>query len=79
MLFTQDNKPNEMPLYQKVTKVQMIFVTEPFEVKTQEGIVRIAPDTVEDWENGYYIAYPEDGSKPYPISPSFVRKNYSKQ
>ena len=75
-LFTINNKPENTPSYRKETKVQLIFVAEPFEVETQEGVIKIGPDTVDDWENGYYVAYPEDGSKPYAISPSFVRENY---
>jgi len=31
---------------------------------------------MDDWDNGYYIAYPDDGSKPYAISPAYVRQNY---
>ncbi|MGD1973901.1 MAG: hypothetical protein PVH37_11705 [Desulfobacterales bacterium] len=46
------------------------------EVDTQEGELTISPETVDDWDNGYYIAYPDDGSKPYVISPAYVRQNY---
>ena len=78
MLFTLGNKPKDIPAYRKASTVQLLFVSEPFEVETQEGVVSISPDTVDDWEDGYYVAYPDDGSKPYAISPSFVRKNYVK-
>lgn len=52
------------------------FIKEPFVIATQEGELIIGPNTVDDWEDGYYIAYPWDGSKPYAISPSFIKANY---
>ncbi len=36
----------------------------------------ISPETVDDWEEGYFVAYPDDGSKLHSISPSFVREKY---
>ncbi len=41
--------------------------------------MEIGPDTTEDFkkEGGYFVAYPGDGTKPYSISPSFVRENYA--
>jgi hypothetical protein len=38
--------------------------------------MKIGPDTVDDWDGGYYIAIPSDGSKLYSIAPRFVRDNY---
>ena len=75
-VFTLENKPYNLVGHRKKTVVFLAFIEEPFEVQTQEGPMVIGPDTVDDWEDGYYIAYPEDGSKPYAISPSFVRNNY---
>ena len=74
--FSLDHKPENLVVYRKKTTVQLVFVPEPFEVETQEGMMQIGPDTVDDWDEGYYVAYPNDGSKPYSIAPSFVRKNY---
>jgi hypothetical protein len=72
-----NNKPRTEQ-YRKIGQVNLVFIDSPFEVETQEGIITISPETVEDWENGYYLAYPDDGSKPYAISPKFVRNNYRK-
>jgi hypothetical protein len=74
--FSLDHKPENLVAHRKKTTVLLAFISEPFEVETQEGPMRIAPDTVDDWEDGYFIAYPDDGSKPYSIAPSFVRNNY---
>ena len=73
--FTLENKPVCLS-YRKATTVDMLFVQEPFVVETQEGSMTISPETVDDWDGGYFVAYPSDGSKPYAISPSFVRANY---
>lgn len=75
-LFTLKEKPDNLASHRKKTTVALSFQTEPFRVDTQEGVILISPDTVDDWDNGYYLAYPDDGSKPYSISPSFVRNNY---
>lgn len=75
IVFTLHNKPECLP-YRKKTTVDLCFMNEPFEVETQEGTLIIAPDTVEDWDGGYFVAYPNDGSKPYAIAPSYVRSNY---
>ena len=74
--FSLDRKANYLTAYRKKTQVLLSFQHTPFTVETQEGDIFISPDTVDDWEDGYYIAYPEDGSKPYAIAPSFVRNNY---
>lgn len=74
--FSLENKPDHLVAHRKKTTVLLAFVEEPFVVETQEGTMKIGPDTVDDWDNGYYVAYPDDGSKPYPIAPSFVRNNY---
>jgi hypothetical protein len=74
--FTLENKPSEYVTARKKTTIDLVVVDEPFEVETQEGVLEIGPETVDDWEGGYYVAYPDDGSKPYPINPQFVRDNY---
>lgn len=76
MKFTLSNKPTAIPVYRKSGTVQLLYVTEPFEVETQEGVFKIGPDTVDDWDGGYYVAYPGDGTKPYSIAPAYVRENY---
>lgn len=70
------NKPANLRWFRKQTRVQLLLIEQPFEVETQEGVFPIGPDTVDDWDNGYYVAYPDDGSKPYAIAPAFVRANY---
>ena len=62
--------------YRKKNLVKAAFIEEPFVVETQEGDMEISPNTVDDWEDGYYILYPDDGSKPYTNSPSFFEANY---
>lgn len=74
-LFSIDNKPTTVP-HRKKTTVGLLWCDEPFEVHTQEGPMLISPETVDDWDHGYWVAYPDDGSKPYAISPGFVRDNY---
>jgi len=75
-LYTLDNKPENLIPNRKKTTVALAFIPLPFSVETQEGEMSISPETVDDWNYGYYIAYPDDGSKPYSISPDFVRNNY---
>jgi hypothetical protein len=74
-IYDLENKP-ETKTYKKKATVDLAFIEEPFMIETQEGRMVISPDTVDDWEGGYYAAYPDDGSKPYSISPKFVRDNY---
>ena len=62
----------------KKSFIEVVFITEPFIVETQEGSIDVNPETVDDWENGYYVAFPDDGSKPYPISAKFIRENYER-
>lgn len=73
--FDLKNKPSTR-LYRKKSKVELAYIDEPFKVDTQEGEMLISSQTVDDWDDGYYIAYPDDGSKPYAISPDYVRQNY---
>jgi ABC-type Fe3+-hydroxamate transport system substrate-binding protein len=73
--FDLENKP-QTELYRKKSTVELAFINEPFKVDTQEGEMVISPETVDDWDDGYYIAYPDDGSKSYSISPAYVRQNY---
>jgi len=74
--YSLENPPGKLIEHKKKTTVFLKFLSESFLVETQEGVMTIAPETVDGWEDGYYIAYPSDGSKPYSISPSFVRENY---
>lgn len=73
--FDLTRKPATVP-HRKRTTVELAFITEPFTVDTQEGIMTISPETVDDWDGGYYLAFPSDGSKPYSIAPRYVRENY---
>ena len=73
--FSLENRPQTRS-YRKKTPVELAHINEPFAVDTQEGEMVISPETVDDWDDGYYIAYPDDGSKPYAISPAYVRQNY---
>lgn len=74
--FTLENKPEGLDEYRKKITIKARFISEPFVVETQEGPITISPDTVDDWLDGYYIAYPGDGSKPYAIAPKFMGENY---
>lgn len=74
--FSLGAPPEELVEYRKTQTVRLAFIREPFKVETQEGEWTISPETVDDWEDGYFVAYPSDGTKPYAISPAFVRLNY---
>lgn len=74
--FSLKNPPANLFPYKKKAITFLSFQTEPFIVETQEGDMTISPETVDDWNEGYYIAYPEDGTKPYSIAKSYVDKNY---
>ena len=76
MKFSLGNRPTTLVKSRKKTTVGLAFIKEPFDVETQEGLMHIGPDAVDDWDGGYYVAYPDDGSKPYAIAPGFVRANY---
>ena len=74
--YSLENRPKEFREYLKRTKVRMSFITEPFMVETQEGLMTISPTTVDGWDGGYFIAYPGDGSKPYAIATKHVLDDY---
>jgi hypothetical protein len=74
--FTLEDRPMNLRAHRKIATVDLAFITKPFVVMTQEGEMKISPETVDDWDGGYYVAYPSDGSKPYAIAPSFVLANY---
>ena len=63
--------------YRKTATIEATFISEPFEIDTQEGIMVISPETVDDWSLGYWVAFPSDGSKPYAIAPKFFNMNYT--
>ena len=71
------NEPGNTVEMRKTATIRAIFIDQPFQVDSQEGLMRIAPETTTDWEGGYYVVYPSDGTKPYSISPSFMRDNYT--
>jgi len=73
--FDLTNKPETKP-YMKARTTDLAFVASPFTLETQEGVMTISPETTDDWDGGYYIAYQSDGSKPYAIAPKYVRENY---
>ena len=76
--YTLENQPEGLVTMRKKTKVRAVFIREPFQVETQEGLMNISPETVDDWEGGYYVVYPDDGSKPYTWSPKFAKENYER-
>ncbi len=74
--FTLENKPAELKKAQKTAKIFVKKMEEPFQLETQEGLLTYSPETTDDWEDGYVIAYTEDGSKPYAMSQSYFRDCY---
>lgn len=74
--FTTAFRPSNLAEMRKTSTVHLAWLDTPFVVETQEGPLTISPETTDDWDDGYYIAYPSDGSKPYGISKSFVEANY---
>ena len=71
------NRPEGLVKMRKTATIRAIFIDQPFQVDSQEGLMVISPVNVDDWEGGYYVVYPSDGTKPYSISPSFMRDNYT--
>ena len=71
------NEPGNTIEMRKTATIRVVFIEQPFRVDTQEGLMTISPADTDDWEDGYYLVYPSDGSKPYSISPSFMRDNYT--
>ena len=76
MTYTLENRPDDLTEYRKTATVFLLWVAEPFEIMTQEGCIGFGPDDCDNWDGGYFVAYPSDGSKPYGISKSFAEKNY---
>lgn len=74
--FSLENRPLDLGIYRKKSTVRAAFIAESFTVETQEGKMTISPETVDDWDGGYYVMYPSDGSKPYACAPSFFKTNY---
>lgn len=74
--YSLENKPKIMKKFKKKSTIEAVFVSVPFQIVGQEGVQYIAPDTVDDWAGGYYVAYPDDHSKPYPISKKYMEDNY---
>lgn len=74
-IFTLENKPEGMARFRKKSTAEALFITEPFKVETQEGVVEISPETVDGWDGGYWLVYPDDGSKPYTWAPLFKERN----
>ena len=74
--YTLENRPEGLVEMRKTATIHAVKITEPFYVETQEGLMTISPASVDGWDDGYYIAYPSDGSKPYAIAPAFVNENY---
>ena len=50
MKFSLTHKPAGIPCFRKSSTVQLLFVAEPFVVETQEWVITISPDTVDDWD-----------------------------
>lgn len=75
--YSLTNKP-QGPAFslKKKTFIRAVFLREPFSVETQEGTLLISPETCKDWDEGYWLAYPSDGSEPYAISPGYMSDNY---
>lgn len=75
--FSLENRPDAKFMeMRKTATIHVAHITDPFVVETREGEMEISPEQCDDWDNGYWIAYPADGSKPYAISPEFMGKNY---
>lgn len=70
------NEPGNTTEMRKTATIRVIFIEKAFRVDTQEGVMEIGP-TLMDWDGGYYLVYPSDGTKPYSISSSFMRDNYT--
>lgn len=74
VMITPADRPAELPRFRKVATSSFEWRSTPFDVTTKEGVLHIGPDTPE-WEDGYWVAWPDDGD-PYPVSPKYFRENY---
>ena len=75
--YSLENRPqNRLNPARKKALIYAVLMTEPFLVETQEGVLEYSPVTCDDWGEGYILAYPEDGSKPYAMSKTFFDSNY---
>ncbi len=73
--YNKTERPDELTEYTKRTAIRAAFLTEPFALDTQEGVMTF-DETHDGWQRGYWIAYPDDGSEPYAISSTFMAANY---
>lgn len=71
------DRPDEAELteFRKTATTHMQWITEPTEVHTLEGSPFVVDPNLPEWEDGYWVSWPTDGSDPYPVSPRFVRDN----
>lgn len=74
-MLPEPRHPFRLVGFQKKSTAEAVFISEPFKVETQEGVLEISPETVDGWEDGYWPVYPDDGSKPYTWAPAFKAKN----
>jgi len=76
-IFSLDARPEDEGVEcRKLTTITVYFLDQPFVVETAEGSLTVSPETVDDWEDGYFVVYPADGSKPYAMSKRFLKANY---
>lgn len=86
--YTLNDRPHPSeqsgPMRKKTTVVAW-FISEPFQVDTQEGIMILSDETCDDFSGvyagepyrGYFLLYPSDGTKPYTNSVPFFLPNYT--
>ena len=76
-IFSLDARPEDEGVEcRKLTTITVYWLDQPFVVETGEGSLTVSPGTVDDWEDGYFVVYPADGSKPYAMSKRFLKANY---
>lgn len=74
---TNEDRPdkNELTKFHVLTPRFLQWITQPCTVGTLEGKSYEIGPHLEEWEDGYWISWPDDGSAPYPISARYVRDN----
>lgn len=73
---TATDRPDGVPAFRKTALTYFEWRTEPFQVQTMEGTTYVISEDTDAWDGGYFVAWPDDGTDPYPVAKSFVETNY---
>lgn len=66
---------DQLTEFRKTATTFLQWIDQPTRVHTLEGSPFVVDENLPEWEGGYWVSWPTDGSDPYPVSPRFVRDN----